>query len=203
MQSTSATQCTWSWHKLSPGLINKRGVDVIAELRSPICRYNMQECEVWVWWLVGWLSFINIRRSSGRGQRKSTWLGTVEDPRDASKCRWASPSTQFLWGKQKGKHPHGPRGEDCCTDMWRSCWGRGGYGRPEGEEGSGGCRCAVRWRGEARWEEIQQAIVWRERTGVEPRDRQLSIIQSLRTGTHTWHQLDQSHNADSLQVTIF
>jgi len=42
----------------------------------------------------------------------------------------------------------------------------------------------VRWRGEARWEEIQQAIVWRERPGVETREKQLRIIhQHLHTHT--------------------
>lgn len=31
-----------------------------------------------------WPGFINIRASSGRGQRKGSWLGTVKNPRDAS-----------------------------------------------------------------------------------------------------------------------
>lgn len=31
-----------------------------------------------------WPEFINIRASSGRGQRKGSWLGTVKNPRDAS-----------------------------------------------------------------------------------------------------------------------
>lgn len=46
----------------------------------------MQECVVWVWWGGGddWPGFINIRASSGRGQRKGSWLGTVKNPRDAS-----------------------------------------------------------------------------------------------------------------------
>lgn len=53
-----------------------------------------------------------------------------------------------------------PDDEESSTDMARSYRGSGGYGGPEGEEENGGCRCAVRWRREARWEEIQQAIVW-------------------------------------------
>lgn len=31
-----------------------------------------------------WPGFINITASSGRGQRKGSWLGTVKNPRDAS-----------------------------------------------------------------------------------------------------------------------
>lgn len=31
-----------------------------------------------------WPGFINIRASSGRGQRKGSWLGTAKNPRDAS-----------------------------------------------------------------------------------------------------------------------
>ena len=142
----------------------------------------MQECVAWVRWRGGWPGFINIRTSSGRGQRKGCWPGTVEDPRDTSKCRWTSPRPGPL-GKTKG--------ETCTRSPMTGirAWirrGRGGHGGPEGEEENGGCRCAARWRREARWEEIQQAIVWRERTGADPRERQLRIIhQSLLTHTHT------------------
>lgn len=146
----------------------------------------MQECVAWVRWRGGWPGFINIRTSSGRGQRKGCWPGTVEDPRDTSKCRWTSPRPSPL-GKTKG--------ETCTRSPMTGirAWirrgsrrGSGGHGGPEGEEENGGCRCAARWRREARWEEIQQAIVWRERTGADPRERQLRIIhQSLLTHTHT------------------
>lgn len=45
----------------------------------------MQECVVWVWWGGdNWPGLTNIRASSGRGQRKGSWLGTVKNPRDAS-----------------------------------------------------------------------------------------------------------------------
>lgn len=81
-----------------------------------------------------------------------------------------------------------PDDEDRGTDMVE--------GHEEGDEvtkgwrgveaDSGGCRCAVRWRGEARWEEIQEAIVWREKIGTEPRERQLRIIHHR----HTEHQSD-------------
>lgn len=36
--------------------------------------------------------------------------------------------------------------------------GGGGWGMVDG--GGGGCRCAAWWRRQARWEEIQQPIVW-------------------------------------------
>lgn len=62
----------------------------------------------------------------------------------------------------------------------------GGYGGLRGKAGCGGCRCVVRLRGEARWEEIQEAIVWRGTTGAEPRARQLRIIHHI----HTEHQSD-------------
>lgn len=35
--------------------------------------------------------------------------------------------------------------------------------------------------GEARWEEIQVAIVWREKIGAEARERQLKIIHHIHT----------------------
>lgn len=68
--------------------------------------------------LGGWPEFINIRTSSGRGQRKGCWLGTVEDPWDISKCRSTATPAQALKGKQKGKHASVPR--------WR--WLEHGYG---------------------------------------------------------------------------
>lgn len=68
--------------------------------------------------------------------------------------------------------------------MERSSRGSRGYGVPEGEEDNGGCRCETQWSREARWEEIQKAIVWRERTGADPREKQLRTIhQSLLTCT--------------------
>lgn len=44
--------------------------------------------------------------------------------------------------------------------MEGSCRGSGGYRAPEGGAECGGCRCAMWWWREARWEEIQQPIVW-------------------------------------------
>lgn len=85
--------------------------------------------------LGGWPGFISIRTSSGRGQRKGCWLGTVEDPWDISKCHSTATPAQALWGKQKGKHASVPRwrrlehGYGEVTQRERRTGGRGGERR--------------------------------------------------------------------------
>ena len=143
----------------------------------------MQECRVWVWWQGCSLGPINIGTGSGRGQRKGFWPGTKRKTYEIhpNVAELPPPSEESKRGNVRTLPDDGL----WSMDVERSCGGSGGY-RGLGRGGHGGCRCAVRWRREARWEEIQRAIVWRERTGADPREKQLNTIhQRLLTRTHT------------------
>lgn len=119
---------------------------------------------MWVWWRVGSPGFINIRTGSGRGQRKTQEI----HPNVAE-----LPPAQTLRGEQNGKHAR-------VSPMmsYRAWICRGHAEGAEVTEGRGEGRedADVHWRREARWEEIQHAIVWREGTGLGQRVRQLSTI---------------------------